>query len=1168
MKKKRDEWPHPIGCVARKIILTMKLTFVLLLLSVLQLTASVYSQNSKLSLDLQNRTVKEVLQKIEEQSEFRFFYNEQFVDLNRKVSVSIENKKVEYVLSQVFAGTRISYKIMENNLVVITPTDGQQPASKIRGRVTDTSGIELPGVAVMIKGTTNGTVTGADGTYSFSEVPKDAVLVFSFMGMKTQEVLVAGQPQIDVKLIEDAIGIEEVVAVGYGVQKKANLSGAVNTVEAKELQSRPITSLSQGLQGVSPNLNIDFISGEPGQTAQLNIRGVTSINGGDPLILIDGVPSSSWELNRLTPEDVSDISVLKDAAAAAIYGARAAFGVVLITTKSGRKEGIYASYNGNLTWSKPSVLPEKVTDPYVYMRLQEISTNNTPWDYINYTDEMYQWARERSDNPEGTEGVRLNPEKPTEWQYMGNRDWTQYFLSDYTFSQKHNMQIDGKTDKTSYYLSAAFDDERGALKIAEDYFSRYNLRSKVNYSPFSWLTVGNNTSYSMTERRKPSNLSIWTLYNFAPTSYDKNPDGTWANSDVGWTAANLKEGGKHSDKNNTLQTTFTAEANLFNKTMKLNADYTARRGDQNYNWNTTKYMIGYGPEDVREVGNNRAWRRAGFDTYNAFNVFATYDKVFAESHHVTTLIGFNQESSRWESFDGERGDVITGSLPSLSLATGEQIVSESITTWAVRGYFYRLGYIFKDRYIFELNGRYDGSSRFPKEKRYGFFPSASVAWRLDQEKFFDPIKHVVSNLKFRASFGSLGNQNVSAYGYIPSMSAYELGYIVDGKRPQYMSVPALVSDNYSWETVKTFNAGFDIGFFDDKLSGVFDIYCRNTTGMLTMGKALPAVLGASVPNENAADLQTNGWELTLSYRDKFMLAGKPMHFDTRFILSDSRAWITKFDNPNLNMSQYYKGYEFGEMWGMESDGLYQSEEEIGAMDMTKVIPWGALNVVPGWPKFKDLDGNGIIERGNTIDDPKDLKIIGNTSARFRYGLNLNFEWNGFDIKAFFQGIGKRDYYPRHYLFWGFYQQPYAGGYKHLLDFYRENDDSEALIAQHSKAYLEMGLHKANHNAEFPVLQSWLADVNVGTTGLGQPQTGWLKSAAYLRLKNLTVGYTIPKHLTQRMKIDRIRFFISGENLYEWSELRKYLDPEAITDNGYGYQYPFMRKYSVGVNINF
>ncbi len=1029
----------------------------------------------------------------------------------------------------------------------------------------------LPGVSIVVKGTSQGTVTDINGNYQLN-APLDGTLVFSFIGMVTQEIAINGRTEIDVTLEQELTDIGEVVVVGYGTQKKVNLSGAVDAIDSRELESRPIVNISQGLQGVAPNLNIDFVSGEPGQAAQINIRGMTSINGGEPLILIDGVPADAWELNRLTPEDVSDISVLKDASSAAIYGARAAFGVVLITTKSGTSEGVNVSYNNNLSWSKPTLIPEKTNDPYIYLRLQDLSTDNTPWNNFNPTDETYAWAKERSENPEGTEGVRINPRDETSWEYMGNRDWTPYFLSDYTFSQKHHIQVDGKTDKVSFYLSGAYDNENGALKIAEDLFNRNSIRSKVDYNPFEWLTLGNNTLFTMTERREPSYLSVWDLYNVAPTAWDKNPDGTWANSEVGIEAAQLKEGGDVDNRYNSTQSTFTAEANFFDDALKVNADYTIRKGTSNYGWHYSKYNIGYGPDDIREIGTNEAYRSATFDTYNVFNIYSTVNKAFGD-HDVTALIGFNQEQNRSEWFEARRDNVISGSLPTIALATGEDYVDESITDWAIRGTFYRLNYIFKERYILEFNGRYDGSSRFPANSRFGFFPSASAAWNIARENFMKALQPTISTLKLRGSFGSLGNQNVSAYGYIPTMNPSEANYIVGGELPQRVSPPQLVSDNYTWETVETLNFGADLGLFDNRFNAAFDIYQRNTTGMLTQGKDLPDVLGASEPRENAADLQTNGWELTLSYRNHFMLAGKRLDFDSRFILSDSRARITEFDNPNKNLNQYYIGREFGELWGLESDGFFETVEETQALDQTQLIPWGALSIVPGWPKYVDQDGNGIIEKGYTVDDPKDAVVVGNTSPRYRFGLNLNFNWNGFDVRTFVQGIGKKDYYPRHYLYWGFYQQPYEGGYTHLFDFYRPEDDSEVDMAKHSQAYIDAGLASQNLDARYPIFQAWLADRNLGeglneSKGLATPQTRYLLSAAYIRIKNITVGYTLPKKWTDRINIDRVRFFVSGENIAEWSEVADYFDPEAVTDDGWGYAYPFQRRYSFGVNINF
>lgn len=1058
----------------------------------------------------------------------------------------------------------------------------------VTGKVTDKDeGISLPGVSILLKGTTSGTVTDFDGNYEITVPSEESVLVFSYTGMAAQEITVGNRSVIDVVLESSMVDLAEIVVTGYGVQKKVNLSGAVDQVDLEQLESRPINNIAQGLQGASPNLNIDFNSGEPGQAAKINIRGLTSINGGEPLILIDGVPSDALELNRLAPEDVESISVLKDASSAAIYGARAAFGVILITTKIGRQDGVTVNYSTNFSSGTPTVLPDKVTDPYIYLRVRETSTDNTPWDNQNYSDDTYAWARERSDNPAGTDGVRVNPNDATSWEYMGDRDWTFYFLDNYTTSQNHNLNINGRSNSTQYFLSGSFNRQNGALKLADDLFDRYNLRGKVNFEVNDWITIGNNTYLTSTKRENPTYFDMWRLYNFHPTDWDENPDGSWANTDVGRMGAQLTDGGTEENRYNSFQSNFTSEFRLVGDILKVNADYTVRRGTRNYNGYVTKYQIGFGPEDVREEGNNRATRSSTNDTYNVFNIYATFNQRFGANHQVTAIAGYNQEYFRTEWFTAYRDGIISSSLPTIALATGDPQVDEYIADWAVRGIFGRLNYIFKEKYILEFNGRYDGSSKFPEDKRYGFFPSASLGWRLDKEPFMAGLSNNVSLLKLRGSYGSLGNQFVTEYGYIPTMNASRASYIIDGKLPQRVTPPSLVSSNYTWEDVATLNFGIDVGLFDDRLVANFDYFQRQTTGMLTLGRDLPDVLGAAEPLENAADLETKGWELSLSYRNSTTLAGKRLSFDTRFIISDSRSFITRFDNPNQNLTQYYEGQELGEIWGLESDGLFQSESEIEALDQTSLIPWGALSIVPGWPKYVDQDGNGVIEKGLTVDDPKDLKVIGNVSPRYRFGLNLNMNWNGFDVMAFFQGIGQRDYYPLDYLYWGFYQQPYAGGYNHLLDFYRGADDSPAQLAKHSQAYIDAGLANANTDAEYPVLQAWLADRNLGervdqSKGLAIPQTDYLLNAAYLRFKNLTIGYTLPQALTSRVNIGQVRLFVSGENIAEWSAVSDFFDPEAISDidvkinpgvnpgrtTGKGYAYPFQRRYAVGLNVTF
>jgi len=554
-----------------------------------------------------------------------------------------------------------------------------------------------------------------------------------------------------------------------------------------------------------------------------------------------------------------------------------------------------------------------------------------------------------------------------------------------------------------------------------------------------------------------------------------------------------------------------------------------------------------------------------------FNLYANYNKTIGK-HNFGAMVGYNQEEYIYSSTYVNRNNLISSTLPYLGLTTGEMTLNAGYSSYATRSYFGRLNYTFNERYILEGTGRYDGSSRFPKASRWGFFPSVSGAWIVSNESFFESLKPKVSNLKLRASYGSLGNQNVGDFSYIQTMGTSLSGYLINGNQ-QYVvnGAPPLTIDpnSYTWENVSTLNFGADLGLFNDKFFVGYDNYIRNTTGMLTAGQELPGVLGTSVPRQNAADLRTKGWELSVTYKDQFELANKPFSFDAKVVLSDSRAKITKFKNDERLLSTYFNGYEFGTIYGLQGDGLFKSADEIQALDESGIVPWGALNIVNGWPKFKDIDGNGKIERGLTETNLKDLQVIGNSADRYRIGFNLNMNWGGFDASVFLQGVLKRDFYPRHYLFWGPYQQPYANIYPWHLDFYRETSDTAEERAKHSQAYLNAGLADANHDARYPVLQSWLADVNDGK-GLAIPNTQYMLNGSYLRLKNITFGYTLPHELLEKWKIQRLRIFFSGENLFEFSQIKKYVDPEAINNgtDGSAWAYPFQRKFSVGLNLDF
>jgi TonB-linked SusC/RagA family outer membrane protein len=1052
-------------------------------------------------------------------------------------------------------------------LLLVWQAHAQQ---KITGKVTDGKD-GLPGVNIRVKGSAKGTATDASGGYTLANVPNNAVLVFSSIGFRTVEEAVGGRTVVDVVLPADAGDLDELVVVGYATQKKINLTGAVDQLAGKTLESRPVANVIQGLQGASPGLNITYGGGRPGTVPTINIRGGTSINGGEPLIIIDGIPATSNDMLRLNPSDVASFSVLRDAASASIYGARAAFGVVLITTKEGGKGRKSITYNNFVSWGKPTVLAKPVTDPYIYSRVLETSTDNTPWDYVNYSDEYYKWAKERSDNP-SLPDTRLNPSDPTKWAYMGANNWYDYFFNKVGISQNHSLAFTGSANAdgnvpVGYYVSGDYTKENGLNKLTADFWERYALKSRVNFSPLRWLKVDNNLSLYSTRRADPTS-SITDVYYLQPTDVAKNPDGTWANTGAGRLAARLTDGGKNREDMFGFQniTRLTATFGDFS----ITGDASFKKEMWTYHWDTRKFNIGFGPGDIRqEGGNGSVTEQNGSLNQTVYNLYGNYNKTFGK-HTVGLMAGFNQESYVYSTVKTERNVLISSSLPYLGLTTGDIFVTAGYDSYATRSAFGRLNYTFKERYLLEANGRLDGSSRFPSSNRWGFFPSVSAGWIISSEPFFAGAQHAIPTLKLRASYGDLGNQNVGYYSYLQTLPTGLSGYLINGGQQTVITgSPSLTIDprNYTWERVNTVNAGLDFGLLRDKIMVTADYYIRNTKGMLTTGQELPGVLGTSVPKQNAADMRTNGWELSIGFRDSYTVGSKPLSVDAKFLVSDAQSTITRFRNDQQLFSNYREGQKLGEIWGLKNDGYFQSADEIKKLDETAIIPWGALQIVQGWPKYVDLDGNGKIEKGLSAKDPKDMSIIGNTTARYRFGINLNLSWNNFDAAIFLQGVGKADYYPRHYLFWGPYQQPYANVYPWNLDFYRATSETGADRERHSASYIAAGLADANTNSKYPVLQSWLADANYGA-GLDIPQTKYLLSAAYLRVKNVSVGYTLPSAWLSRYKINRFRVYVSGENLFEFSAIKKYIDPEAVNQGYSAWAYPFQRKMAVGVNIEF
>lgn len=718
-------------------------------------------------------------------------------------------------------------------------------------------------------------------------------------------------------------------------------------------------------------------------------------------------------------------------------------------------------------------------------------------------------------------------------------------------------------------ISTDFTNENGLNKLAKDDWSRYGLRARVNFTPLNWLKIDNNLNIYQTISSSPSN-NITDIYYLQPTQVAKNPDGTWANTAAGRLGARITDGGRYEQNRFGFQNILRGTITLLNNDLQITGSASFKRELWKYNTDYQKYKIGFGPTDTRtEGGSGSVTIRNGNVKHDVYDLYANYTKRLGNNHKLTLLGGYNQEEYIWSYEQMARDVLISSSLPYIALTTGTANLASDYTTYALRSFFGRLNYTYKDRYIIEANGRKDGSSRFPKERRWGFFPSISAAWIANEEPLLKSLITNMPTLKFRASYGDLGNQNVSDFGYRQTLPTARSPYLINNAFPTIISgAPLLRVDpaTYTWEKVRTFNVGADIGLLKNKVLLAADYYVRTTIGMLGPGVELPAVLGTSAPTQNIADLATKGYELSIGYRDNFQIASKTFGFRARVNLSDSRTTITKYKNDLLLLNNYRQGQYTGEIWGLENDGHFSTSDQIKNLDQTSIIPWGALSIVEGWPKYTDQNQDKKITLGKTQADPGDLKIIGNSSTRYRFGFNLDLDWNNFDLSAFVQGVAKKDFYPHHYLFWGPYQQPYAGVYPWNLDFYRASSETGAGRDRHSQSYIAAGLADANPNPYFPVMQSWMADNNYGA-GLDIPQSKYLLNGAYLRMKNLTFGYTLPASLIRKFKITRLRIFFTGENLFEISEIKKYFDPEAVED-GYGWAYPFQRKYAVGINLDF
>ncbi len=1018
-------------------------------------------------------------------------------------------------------------------------------ASTVSGTVTDSSGNPLIGVTIKVKGTTEGAVTDANGHFEI-DADEDATLVFSYVGYQDQEVPVDGRTNIEVVMSSGATGLNEVVVVGYGTEKKKDLSGAINQVSGEKLENRPIANLGEGLEGVIPNLKVSS-GNAPGQGSSFNIRGFTSINGGSPLVLVDGVVEDP---NLINPNDVASVTVLKDAASAAIYGARAAYGVILITTKSGKKDHsptikISSSYAVNDLTRHP-----KYTNSLQYINYMDsasINAGNGPY----FSNRIRKGVEAYFNDPENNSPVLYDPSIDIDgkYEYVGNTDWADV-LYQKGHLQQNNISLSGGSEKTSYFLSYGSSRQTGFLAAYNDTYQRHTVNLNVNSDLAKWLNVSGKVRYTYTHEDHPSggaggNSGITATSgelknDLRPLMPVRHPDGHYAGQGSFTNPFAVgAEGGHSQTKKNDLWLTGAAivrpvenlniHVNYSFNPYSQNDEFTSRlfkefHADGSYNiypWTN--------PNLVQLTNNN--------DYYHALNLYSDYSKSFG-GHHLKLMVGYNEELKKTKYYLSERTDLIDNDLPVLNDATGTKTVDESISSWAISAGFFRLNYDYKGKYILEVNGRYDGSSKFPSGNRLVFNPSVSAAWRISDESFWrsGAISNIVNSFKIRGSFGNLGNQNVGSN--FPYISSYGINtsypYILGSGSSLPVSVApgGLVSPNFTWEKVKQWDVGTDLSLFNNRMAVSYDYYIRFTNGMLTQGQPLPAVLGTSVPKENAADLKTKGWDLSVSWKNR---VNKDFSYSASVVLSNSNAYITKFDNPTKILSDYYNGYKIGQIWGFKTAGLFQSEQEIQQWVDQSQLYGGQWN--PGDVKYKDLDGDGKITNGDyTESSHGDLRIIGNSEPHYLFGVNGSVTWKHLNVSLFFQGVGKRDFVPT-YRFYGINSQ-WDVPMKLALNYWSyENRDG----------YLPRPYIDGGHG-------------NRG--GLGGSVDRYLQNAAYVRLKQATVRYSFNNQWLQKAHIQNIEIYFTGHNILTFTDLSKLYDPENLSLMGY----PETKSYSFGINL--
>ena len=1119
---------------------TMLISLLIVMTGTLQLYAEgSYAETTKVNVTLKDVTVREVLTAVENQTEFYFLYNHELIDVQRKVDVDVKNGTIETILSQLFTGKEVDYVVRDRHIVLTKATKAApQPAKGVRGTVTSASGEPLPGVTILVKGTQRGTVTDFDGNYTLEGAGQGDVLVFTFVGMATREVAVGNQSTLNVVLEDQTIGLEEVVAIGYGVQKKVNLTGSVAVVTNEDIASRPVTALSTGLQGLMPGVTIVNSTGLPGQsTGTIRIRGLGTIGrlgtigNSNPLVLIDGVEGN---INILNPQDIESVSVLKDAASASIYGARGANGVILVTTKSvkGKAAAPAINFNGYYGVQTPTRLPEMAS----------------AMDYIIMDNEARANVGLPSNYPADAVERILNGTDPN---YYSNSNWVDAIYRKSAPQQNYTLNVTGKSELMGYYFSYSYLDQEGLTVGSTTNSSRHNIRSKVNTRVANFIDVTANMAYTDRKYATPSSGfsstggAIYTAMRISPVIPVKFTDGGWA---YGGGSANpvalLHDSGQNMFNSQEFSGNFSGKIDLA-KGWDATTTYSFIQTNslREILYKTINY---YRPEsdDIWYTTNptNRFENRDYNSIKQTLISQSNFDRTFGR-HNLSAVGGFSQEWYVEKNFTAERINLTTEYNPSLVFGAQEGMSnSASAATWAIRSGFGRLNYNFDERYLLEANIRYDLSSRFHKSNRAGIFPSFSAGWRVSEEKFFSGLQNVISNLKFRASWGILGNQYVgsSDYPYMAVVGTVAAPNIGTGANVGYTQT-SLPNPALHWETITMTNYGVDLSI-SRKLNVTADYFIKNTNDIL-LRLTYPGVLGMSPTEENVGSVKNEGWEVDVRWQDK---VGKNFKYASSFILSDVTNKITDFGGLQPSIGSYTirrVGDPIDAFYGLVADGIampwdfdrYDPVAQRYVGPKFPVMDSDAGLVQPGDIKYRDLGGpNGDPDGKISLDH--DRKVIGNSIPRYTFSFRQEMAYKGFDFSMYIQGVGKADGYltgaGRH----TFVDQSAYPQKIHADRWTAANPDPNAPYPRFTANY--------NYNQRF--------------------STFWLEDASYLRIKNVQVGYNFRKEWIQKLNLDRMRVYVSGDNLFTLTNYFYAYDPESPVSSG-GF-YPQIRTMVMGFNI--